>query len=138
MDWKHIKNFIPSEWKKDPNKVHPKLVQILDNIREISKIPIIIHVAFDYGGHSTNSYHYKNPSLAVDWHFNTELTLSEQLEFILPHKDINGIGVYPEWAHKGFHTDLRKSPRLFWLNIDGKYRYYTDLSIFLNEVKRYE
>lgn len=140
MDWSKIKYFSQGEWKKDPSKVHPRLVEILDEIREKSLIPIHIHVAYDNNGHASKSYHYRNPSLAVDFHFSPEIPFLNQIQFLLEYDEINGIGFYgpKEWMHPGWHCDLRNPPRLFWERIGGKYHYYTDKQEFIKKVERYD
>ena len=139
MDWTTVKHFKKSDWGKDPEKVHPRLVQIIDEIREISGVPISIHVAYDYGGHSSKSYHYRDPALACDLHFKAGIiSYTEQLQLFLMYPEINGIGIYKEWKHPGFHVDLRQPPRLFWEQKNGVYNYYTDTQKFFNLVRKYD
>lgn len=139
MDWDTVKHFKPEEWGKDPDKVHPLLVHIIDEIREVSGVPISIHVAYDFGGHSSKSYHYREPSLAVDLHFKAGIIpYTKQLQLFLMYPEINAIGFYPQWAHPGWHCDLRQPPRLFWEQKNGVYNYYNDTQKFFNLVGKYD
>lgn len=139
MDWSTVKHFKPEEWGKDPENVHPLLVHILDEVREESGVPISIHVAWDDSGHSTKSYHYRSPSLAVDFSFKDgTIPYDEQLQLLLLYKEIGAIGFYPEWRRKGFHIDLRSGQRLFWVQLNGRYNYYTEPNQFFNVVRKYD
>lgn len=138
MDWNTVKHFSPEEWRKDPDNVHPLLVHIIDDIRESCGVPIIIHVAWDDSGHSTKSYHYRNPSLAVDLHFGGDIPYTEQLQLFLMYQEVNAVGWYPQWIHKGWHIDLRKPPRIFWQQLDRNYLYYTDPHKFFNIIGEYD
>ena len=138
MDWSTVKYFRKEEWGKDPENVHPLLVHIVDEIRYLSGVPISIHVAWDDSGHSTKSYHYRNPSLAVDLHFQAgRISYTEQLQLFLAYKEIGGIGFYPSWAHPGWHIDLRQGQRLFWIQKNGVYNYHNDVQQFYNLVEQY-
>lgn len=119
-----LRYFKPSEWPKDPSKVDPRLCYALDAVREAAGAPISIHVAWDKGGHAANSFHYRG--LAVDFHFLGPIPPVHQLNAILPVPEIMGIGRYPSWAHPGWHVDLRPSPRLFWVEQDGRYVYFRE------------
>ena len=138
MEWEAVRHFKPEEWGKDPSNVHPLLVHIVDEIRDSCGVPIIIHVAWDNSGHATKSYHYRNPALACDLHFAGSIPYAEQLQLFLMYQEINGIGFYPQWNHKGFHIDLRKPPRLFWQQLNGNYLYYTNPNQFLQLVSKYD
>jgi len=124
VDWDKIRHFDPEEWGKDPHRVAPALVYTLDEIRHQAGVKIIIHVAWDDGGHSQKSYHYTG--LAVDWHFDDpDFPILEQFALISSFPDIGGIGFYPGWKpYPGWHTDLRVVvPRLLWTRRGGKYFY---------------
>lgn len=137
INWKKVKHFLPQEWKKDPDKVAPELVYVTDAIRgETIKyrppkgVMMIIHVAWDFSGHSSKSYHYTG--LAVDFHFKDyqemkHFTYWEQFILLSSFRELGGIGFYPDWKHPGWHIDLRnRNPRLLWSRINGKYRYGID------------
>lgn len=136
VNWKDIKYFKKEEWVKDPNKVASELVYVLDDIREETiklrppkGVPIVIHVAWDDSGHAPKSYHYTG--LAVDFHFKkldkNPLTYIEQFLLLSSYRQIGGLGFYPDWAHPGWHADLRiRNPRLLWTRIMGNYEYGID------------
>lgn len=115
------KHFPKNEWVKDPSKVSQILMNCLEQIRVKTDTIMIIHVAWDDGGHATNSYHYKG--MAVDLHFKGDITKIEQLDAITSIPEVNGIGYYPEWAHPGWHVDIRNTDRLFWVQRHGYYHY---------------
>jgi len=95
--------------------------------------PMHIHCAFELGGHSANSYHYKG--LAVDFHFSkTYSTLVNEyvaLEAVLKEMKLDkfvGLGVYPYWNSKGFHLDLR-GVGIRWVKVREKYEYGNEIKI---------
>lgn len=109
MDWSPIKYFKREEWVKDPDRVHPELVFMLDEIRGDVEHPIQIHVAWDASGHVEQSAHYTTITdfcTAVDFHIEG-LSLLDQWLFIEKYP-LNGIGLYPYWKNPGLHIDLRK------------------------------
>lgn len=121
-------HFKVNEWVKNPSKVNTGLVLALEAVRVKAGVPIHIHVAWDDGGHATHSYHYKG--MAVDFHFDLGLTPLQQLEAILSVPELVGIGWYPEWAHHGWHVDIREGDRLYWVQKKGQYIYSRNLSEF--------
>ena len=118
--WKRLKYFNPKESWGDPERINPRLLILLDALREYIKVPIIIHCGTQ-GKHSANSYHYKG--MAVDCHakginlFDFYLA-AERFYF-------TGIGVYPEWNNPGLHLDIRPCdvgcPQARWGRVDGEY-----------------
>lgn len=125
LDTTHFK---ANEWVKNPSKVNTGLILALEAVRVRAGVPIHIHVAWDDGGHATHSYHYKG--MAVDFHFDQSLSKAEQLEAVLSVPEIVGIGYYPEWAHPGWHVDIREGERLFWVQRKGQYHYTKSISEF--------
>lgn len=115
-------HFRLGEWRKDSSKVDARLCSALEAVRIAGGVPIIIHVAWDNAGHAPASYHYKGQ--AVDFHFAPALPREKQLAAILGVHELGGIGWYPDWAHPGWHVDLRQGPRLFWVGKSGKYTYF--------------
>ena len=137
-NWNEIKHFRREEFKKDPDKISPQLVKLMDGIREVSGFPIVIHVAWDDSGHAPNSYHYKG--LAVDFHWVASLDRFPYLEqFLLlsQFREIGGIGFYPHWNHPGWHIDLRPSTyRMLWFR-DAKGKYHYELFNLFEELKKH-
>lgn len=120
-------HFDLSEWVRDPSRVDTRLCHALEAVRKSGGVPVTIHVAYDTSGHAPSSYHYRGQ--AVDFHFSPRLPLADQLAAILSVTGLGGIGYYPEWAHPGWHVDLRDD-RLFWVQRAGRYHYYTRLDDF--------
>lgn len=124
MNWNEIKYFSKWEWKKDPDKATPELVQAMDQIRELVGVPAIIHVCWDDGGHSERSFHYTGQ--AVDFHFADQgQSYWRELLAIMSVPRIGGIGFYPFWSPRpGWHIDIRSDKlRTFWMRLDGEYQY---------------
>ncbi|SLM27824.1 hypothetical protein MTBBW1_1140014 [Desulfamplus magnetovallimortis] len=120
-----MKYFRKSEFVKDPDKLHPLLMPLMDELRSLGGVPIHIHVAWDSSGHSKQSYHYKG--MAVDFHFgklqDQVLTPVQQFASIRSIPEFTGIGFYPWWNNPGWHLDLRGidsqnhfAKTLFWLS----------------------
>ena len=103
--------FFPGSWKH----MDEQTVFKIEETREVSGWPIVIHAAVCYEGtcgHSANSYHLrKNGCRAVDFHFKTAASLREQY-LVLEELAWNGIGVYPHWNYPGFHVDMRPEHRV--------------------------
>lgn len=129
MNWSEIKYFKPIEWGPLPDKVQPKLIYLLDAIREAYGKSITIHCSYATNGHSKKSWHYKG--CAVDFHFNDE-DYAAQFDCIRSFDDVGGIGAYMQWNHPGFHIDIRPE-RLYWTERNGLYIY--DLSAVLEDVR---
>ena len=140
MLWLILRNFKPSEAWGDPNKMDPLLLFFIDTFR--ATLPqgcwIKVHCGYKEGGHTINSYHYLGK--AIDWHVEGMPSASAEahlMRFLKEPKIINGaefklidfmgVGVYPQWANPGFHTDTR-GKRASWSQIDGKYVAY-DLGV---------
>ena len=134
--WSKLKHFNQTENWGNPLKVNGSLLLLLDkiadNVRKYAwqkyKVitPCIIHCAYARSGHCTNSQHYKGN--AVDFHF-MGISAKEAYEVILQtlknYQMINfvGLGVYPDWFHKGFHLDVR-GYKARWSRINN---IYTDI-----------
>lgn len=124
--WEKVKHFKREEFKKDPDKVIPSLVFLMDEIREASGFPIIIHVAWDDSGHTPKSLHYKG--MAVDFHWKADLNKFSYLEqfcLLSQFRKIGAIGFYPFWNNPGWHIDIRSNlVRTVWYRDEnGVYRY---------------
>ena len=126
VDWATVKHFRASEWVKDPNKIQPEVVYLLDEMRDDAGVPFAIHVAYDDGGHVQDSSHYEGingMACAVDFHV-IGWSLTDQWLFAERYP-WSGIGIYPFWNSPGLHVDLRRlgrdHPQM------GK-RWYRDLS----------
>ena len=104
--WDTLKHFNKNEAWGKPQKINGLLLLLLDKIRDLSGWPIIIHCGTQ-GHHVRHSQHFKGN--AVDFHFETEVSLKEQVVRLLEILDILqvgnrvGLGVY-RW---GFHLDVR-------------------------------
>ena len=123
LDWSKIEFFKREEWVTDPDKVHPDVVYLMDEMRKVAGRPIIIHVAWEPAGHVEGSAHYLG--LAVDFHFSGWPLLDQWL--FVERFPWEGIGVYPHWNTPGLHVDLyRNKPfrdgRRWWRDVKGKYR----------------
>ena len=90
-----------------------KLMLILDKIREKFGYPIIIHCTYETSGHTKHSWHYKGK--ACDFHFLCDFPYKDQVDIllnilkVLKLENKVGLGLYPDWEHKGFHLDVRGS-----------------------------
>ncbi len=116
---KNLKYFKKSEFVKDPDKLHPDIMPLMDDLRHLAETPIYIHVAWNTAstnGHSKNSYHYKG--MAVDFHFKQGiLSPVEQFACIRSLPEFHGIGFYPWWNSPGWHVDIRQNPTLLcWIS----------------------
>jgi len=142
MDWNKIPNFERREFD-DP--LHPgsgdnidrNIVLILQELRLITRVPIIIHSgaggAVDMDGshgHSDNSYHlHKNGCKAVDFHLNCQWPTRVQVYYVL-NSGFSGIGIYYDWTFNekptlGFHGDTRQKDRSqVWTEINGERTYF--------------
>jgi hypothetical protein len=131
IDWSLVKHFTRDEWVKDPDRIAPDVVYLLDEMRDEAKVSIVIHVAWDDTGHVKQSSHYSGWSSdvanAVDFHF-VGWTLLEQWLFA-ERFPWSGIGMYPYWNQPGLHCDLRRLGRdhshlgkRWWRDKDGVYK----------------
>ena len=126
----NMRYFKISEFKVSPEKLDKGLLLALDELRHISKTPIIINCAYATSGHSPKSYHYTGN--AVDFHFKKGvLSPAEQYKFISRIPYFQGIGWYPHWDSPGWHVDNREKP-LRWTWVRDAYNYST--KVFKEEV----
>ena len=110
--WDKIRHLPREEWKDDPDKVLPDLVYLLEEVRVDSDVPVVIHVAYEKGGHVQDSSHYAVATefaSGVDFHM-VGLSLLDQWLFVERYP-FNGIGIYPFWNQPGLHADLRRLGR---------------------------
>ena len=129
-DWSGIRHFEREEWVHNPDKITWDVVLMLDEMRDAAGIPIAIHVAWDSGGHQSDSAHYTirtEEASAVDFHF-VGWPLLDQWLFAERFPWV-GIGLYPFWQHPGLHCDLRRlglehpdMGRRWWCDRDGIYK----------------
>ena len=133
MDWDQVIHFKKSEWEPGADQVVPKLIFLLDAIRQAYGKPIHIHCAFAQKGHSSKSWHYKGG--AVDFHFDDHDHLA-QFHCIQAFEDVGGVGYYNPniWNHSGWHIDIRPT-RLYWTQRGDTYIY--SLQSVLEDVKKY-
>lgn len=119
-------HFLKKEAWGDPNKISGLLLLVLYDIRCRSGWGIQIHCGTQ-GNHCENSYHYKG--LAADWHFivpNNSVSFRDQARFLMQYlvdmqlDNSTGLGLYPQWAHSGFHLDVR-GKKARWLKQGGEY-----------------
>lgn len=90
------------------------IVNLMDDIAEALKpvnMSLSIHCLWESGGHVADSRHYQG--IACDFHIVSNLGYFreiETLESVLKMMKVEhavGLGLYPEWNHRGFHLDLR-------------------------------
>lgn len=107
QDWAGVKYFKKEEF---PNweKMDPRAIWILDEVRDYVGRPIIIHAGYEESGHEPMSLHGIVPCTAIDGHIEG-ISLFEQY-LIMERFPWIGIGLYPkgEWENPGFHVDLRR------------------------------
>lgn len=138
MIWNRLKYFSEGENWGDPRKINGLLLLLLEAIRDILKMPIVIHCGTQ-GKHVKNSQHYLGN--AVDFHIVTNLPYRVQvkvMESILEGLQVDdrvGFGIYPEWNHPGFHLDVR-GERARWGMVGGRYVSYEEAKKKIQEVER--
>ena len=84
---------------------------------------IIVHCALESSGHIGDNH---ARGLAIDWHVEKgsgdTIPLLDQFVLSLRFR-WSGTGLYPHWAHRGLHTDMRFVPPLgaksFWWRDDS-------------------
>ena len=129
MNWEHIEHFTAAENWGEASRVNGALILLLDKIRDLLNYGIVIHNAYERGGHSENSQHYLGN--AVDFHVEGMqfITAYRRIEEILAALGVSnhvGFGVYPNWNTPGFHLDVRGT-KARWgaVSTDGKQSYTT-------------
>lgn len=125
--WHKVKHFGREEWVKDPDKISHNVVYLADRMRDAAGVPIVVHVAWDDGGHAENSSHYADPQTGLaygfDFHFVGWPVLDQWL--FAERFPWCGIGVYPFWRNPGLHCDLHspdRPGRRWWRDEHGVYR----------------
>jgi hypothetical protein len=89
----------------------------------------IVH-DINQGQHSEGSKHYSGE--AIDGHFRG-LNLF-QTAMILFKAHFSGIGIYPDWKHKGVHADIRDQDHVStWVQRNGNYIY--DWNYFVEQLE---
>ncbi|NDY41233.1 hypothetical protein G3N55_00010 [Dissulfurirhabdus thermomarina] len=117
--------FSPRERWGRPDRVSGLLLLALHAVRRTLGWPMVIHCAVETEGHSPTGEH--PPGRAVDFHFAAPgVPYREQVERLeevldaLQLSDFVGLGIYPDWAHPGFHLDVR-GRRARWGRIGSRY-----------------
>lgn len=110
----------------DLQQVNGLLLRIMDEWRAQTGSPCTIHAAYETSGHGTYSEH--NRGDAIDCHFSncTLWHAYQSLQTVLAKYNLQdrvGIGVYFNWANKGFHLDLRGFPLTWYCEKTGSYVY---------------
>lgn len=103
----------------DPDKINPKLIFLLDEMRDFAGIPFKINYGTQ-GVHSPTSQHYYGN--AIDGYF-PGITIKEQF-MIAIRFPFTGIGLYPCWNNPGLHLDVRPQSykALWWRDSGGAYQ----------------
>lgn len=120
-------------------------MKMINELRSFIGYPIVLHEVYDTKGHATKSYHKRADLTAIDYH----MEMPAGLSFYDMAMGVNqyfkacdlkvGLGFYPDWNHKGFHTDPRGYD-IRWVRLDYNRPgypagYYYDEKAF--EVMRY-
>jgi uncharacterized protein YcbK (DUF882 family) len=128
--FEHIEGFGQNENWGNSHKMSGFTVLMIEKVRMVYRkrydpaATFVIHCGYDLTGHATDSQHYKGN--AIDFHIVTTLSFREQVNAMkqimaeLQILDMVGLGIYPQWAHPGFHIDSRGQIAR-WGQIDGKY-----------------
>lgn len=121
-----LDHFSPEERWGDSWKVNGLLLKLMDEIRERLGASIVIHCAYEDGGHSNKSQHYLGN--AVDFHvvgmpFPEAIYWIEKILDDLHASDWVGLGIYPDWNTPGFHLDVR-GVKARWGRYRGEYLAY--------------
>ena len=132
-----IKYFEPEEFE-DPDHfgswtmLNRQVLVAIDKLRELMDAPIIIHSAVCIDGlcgHTAGSFHLVcNGCKAIDFHVDTTtMSIRKQYQIIesmcvVPYLTFQGIGVYHDWVHPGFHVDMGNRFQR-WVRKDGLYTY---------------
>jgi len=103
-DWNKVQYFTPNENWGDWTKLEKNVIFLLDRMRGEIGRSIIIHCAYEAGGHSTQSQHYLGR--AVDCHIKNTPLLEQYL--LAERYGWSGIGLYTDWNNPGLHLDLRR------------------------------
>jgi uncharacterized protein YcbK (DUF882 family) len=114
-DWQNVKHFGPSEFPPRPEMMEQSIVFLIDTMRDLFCSPIHITSAWSPGtGHSATSQHYVGK--AVDFWIEG-IPFKDAVDYMeglvaMPPAGIGvaaklGLGIYPHWAHPGFHLDTR-------------------------------
>jgi uncharacterized protein YcbK (DUF882 family) len=113
-DWSEVRHFSTKEAWGDPYRMDRELIFLLDRLRDIFRVPFVIHCGYEAGGHTENSQHYVGK--AADFHIE-ELPFRDAVDlmvgFVGPRPGgigvwhTIGLGIYPHWATPGFHLDTR-------------------------------
>jgi hypothetical protein len=106
-------------------------IKKLDEIRSIIGLPITLHCAYQNGGHSSKSMHYRRKNTAIDFSIKGKGTYLEKIAHVcnaldsLGYARTCGLGIYPDWLNPGFHLDHRgEKKRWGALFENGKQAYY--------------
>jgi hypothetical protein len=130
-DWGRVKYFSPEEKWGDPLMMERSVVFLLDELRGVFHHPFIVHCGYQLRPLAPTSQH--NFGTAVDFHI-AGMAFGDAVDLMLrfigpPPKGLGvenriGLGIYPHWAHPGFHLDTRGSmARWGAININGAQTY---------------
>jgi hypothetical protein len=119
-------DFSPKEAWGEPSKMSGLLLLTLRALRQAVGYPCVIHCGYELTGHTSGSQHHIGN--AADFHFEgislkDAIPLVEEALDKLQVSDRVGLGVYIDWAHPGFHLDVRGT-RARWGRVGGKYVSY--------------
>jgi len=137
--FQYLQWFSPNENWGDPFMMNGLLLLLLDAIRGRWGKPFVIHCGYETSGHASKSQHYVGN--AVDFHIKDELPFYAQVEKMeqilaeLQVADKVGLGIYPDWAHPGFHLDVRGT-RARWGRIGGKYVSFKEALVYARKLAR--
>ena len=123
--WQYLKHFTVNEKSEsggnawgDYTKCNGLLLKILDEIRDISGFPIVVHCMYEPRDGSNSEHKRGN---AVDFHmkgctpqhaYNCIIKVLSKYNLV----DKSGLGYYDWWVHRGWHLDLR-GYKLRWLSV---------------------
>lgn len=101
INWGAVKYFTPDENWGDVSKINPRLVYLLNTLRDFVKKPIRIH-RYAYEPRDKGQHPLGN---AADMHIE-DMHIMDQF-FAASRFNFTGIGAYPNWNNPGLHVDCR-------------------------------
>ena len=143
INWDEIQYFKPEEFPEGVlYYLMPEMVYILDNIRDISDVPIYpspvyeAHVRHD----CADSFHCVSEdgfSTATDFFVKWEDAMTVY-HTLIDIPDVGGVGIYDDKVYNGephcmFHIDDRPDA-LMWVYKDGEYTYNTNAFAYYSKL----